>query len=148
MDGTSKHKLINTHELDKEKPIEDRVFISRKNKELLILAREERKFKTTYRKDDKKVDLFTIPEYKRVVVKTGNEQATEAQIAKLKSCGYDVENMTFSKQMCIDAIAKLPATEAQIWRLKKLNYDCSGVVTFGVASQVINDWKYKLEKQK
>ena len=148
VDGTSKHKLINTHELDKEKPIEDRVFISRKNKELLILAREERKFKTTYRKDDKKVDLFTIPEYKRVVVKTGNEQATEAQIAKIKSCGYDVENMTFSKQMCIDAIAKLPATEAQIWRLKKLNYDCSGVVTFGVASQVINDWKYKLEKQK
>lgn len=148
-DVTTRHNLINAWSLDKEKPIEDRVFVSGEKKQKLLEERAKRNAKLQHeRKDDERVKLLSLPKFKIIKSQRMQESATEAQLEKLKGLGYDIENVVYTKAMCSEIISQLPATEAQIWRLKKLNYDCSGVVTFGVASQVINDWKYKLEKHK
>lgn len=149
VDGTSKHVLVNTHELDKGKPIEERVFLSKANKQLLIEARNERerKFETTFRKEDKKVTLFKLPELKFRETLRMQDFATEGQLRWIADLGHDIVNNVYTKAMCMKIIADSPATDAQVWRLKKLNYDCSGYVSRGVAEMVIKKWKEKEAKK-
>ena len=55
MDMTTKHLLINTKTLDQGLEIEDRIFVSRKNKDLLLEARKEREVELTLRNKDEKI---------------------------------------------------------------------------------------------
>lgn len=125
VDGTSKHKLINTHELDKGKPIEERVFLSKENKQLLLDAKAERekKYVTTYRKEDKKVDLFKLPEIKISDSLRMGEMATQAQLDQIAKWNYDTTNTVYTKRMISEIFGKQPASTKQIALLKIKGYD-------------------------
>lgn len=148
VDGTSKHKLINTHELDKGKPIQERVFLSKANKELLLAAKEERenKFVTTYRKEDKKVDLFKIPEVKISDSLRMGELATQAQLDTIAKWNYPIENMVYTKKMVSEIFGKQPASSKTISFLKFKGYDVSGFVSVAEAAAASKEIKEREEK--
>lgn len=126
VDGTSKHKLVNTFELDKGKPIEDRVFLSTATKQLLLEAKEAREGEITsqVRKEDKKVKLINLPD--PLVVKWKGE-ATEGQLKWLKGIGgYDIENFTFTKKQAHDIIQAQPARLDEIKWLKENGFETNG----------------------
>lgn len=125
VDGTSKHSIINTRELDKGLEIEYRVFVSEKNKQLLIEAREarEREFQTTFRKEDKKVDLFQIPQLKISNSFRMSEMATEAQLAVIAKWGWDITTQVYTKHQISEIFGKQPAQDWAIRRLEKAGYD-------------------------
>jgi superfamily II DNA or RNA helicase len=136
IDGTSKHVLINTKELDKGKEIEDRVFVSEKNKQLLIEAREARKrdreFTSSVRKEDKKVKLFELPRTKIISSFRMQEPASDAQLLWVKNLGYDIENINYTKLMCSEIISNSAASKGQIEWLKFNKYNIADrVVTIG-----------------
>lgn len=128
VDGTSKHSIVNTRELDKGLEIEDRVFVSNKNKQLLIEAREarEKEFQTTFRKEDKKIDLFKIPELKISKSFRMSEDATTAQLAVIKKWGYDIEKEVYTKHQVSEIFGKQPASYRSIQEMKEWGYDVEG----------------------
>jgi len=126
VDGTSKHKIINTHELDKGKPIEDRLFLSTATKQLLLEAKEkrEREITSEVRKEDKRVNLLRLPEHLTVHWKG---EASEGQLAWLKGIGgYDTENFTFTKKQAHEIIESQPARKREVEWLKENGYDSNG----------------------
>ncbi len=126
VDGSSKHSLINTRELDKGLEIEDRVFVSKKNKELLIANREalkkEREYQTTYKKEDKKVELFPIPQLKISNSFKMSEPATKLQLDVLKKWNYDVVNITYTKHMVAEIFGKQAVHQNAVAELKSWGY--------------------------
>ena len=126
VDGTSKHKLINTFELDKGKPIEDRVFLSNATKQLLLDAKEkrEREITSEVRKEDKKVKLVNLPD---PLVVNWKGDATEGQLKWLKGIGgYDTENFTFTKKQAHEIIESQPARKKELEWLESKGYDTNG----------------------
>lgn len=154
VDGTSKHILINTRELDKGKEIEDRVFVSEANKKLLIEAREarERKFNEEYRKEDKNIKLFQLPQTKISTSFRMQETATEKQLAWIKNLGYDIENESYTKEMCSRIISDLPAPKSCVDWLAFKKYDVQDrVVTrgeFEAARKEVERREEKSEREK
>lgn len=136
VDNTTKHKLINTFTLDKDLPVEKKVFISEKNRQMLldVKFKREHSFTTQQRLQDVKVDLFQLP---KVVISESmrmKESASEKQLAWIASLGYDVVNVSYTKKMCSEIISLQPASDAQVWRLKQEGYDVSNGVTVTEAS--------------
>lgn len=149
IDATTRHNVVNSWSLDKELPPEDRVFITKEKRDKLLEERAKKSAKLEHeRKEDERVNLLKLPKLKVITYRGQNDDAAEAQLARIATLGYDIKEKHYTKQMCYDIISNIPATEVQIWRLKKLNYDVSGFVSFGVASQVINEWKLKEENKK
>lgn len=131
VDNTTKHKLVNTWTLDKELPIEQRVFVTFENKQKLIDARDSRKFQAVTVKDEK-ISLFEIPTVAFSTSLRMSEPATDKQLAILKDKGYDVINVSYTKLMCSEIISNLPASPAMLYHLKSKNYDVSKPgITYG-----------------
>lgn len=148
VDGTSKHSVVNTRTLDQGLEIEDRLFVSKKNKELLIDARNQRKMEISLRDKDRKVELIPIPKVRTIRSKKMSEAATDKQLAWLRSLKYNVDEITYTKQMCSDIINKLPASQLQYEDCKKLGYDIADhVLTRGEADAIMWEVRQKLEKQ-
>lgn len=129
VDGTSKHKLVNTHELDKELPIEKRVFISRKNKEKLLKAKQDRMMTVANRDKDVKVKLYEIPKVRLVFSQKYSEPATEGHLKALAALGYDVVNNSYNKFQCSLIIGGQPASQEDVNNLIAAGYDVSKGVT-------------------
>lgn len=149
VDNTTKHKLINTYTLDKDLPVEKKVFISEKNRQMLldVKAKREHSFVTQQRLQDVKVDLLQLP---KVVISDSmrtKEPATEKQLAWIASLGYDIENVSYTKKMCMDIIATQSATEKQISYLKWKGYDVSNGVTVTEAKLAFEAIKAREEAQ-
>lgn len=151
VDGTSKHKLINTFELDKGKPIEDRIFLSTESKRILQEAKEkrEREISSIIRKEDKVVNLLPLPD--AIVFKSAKmkESATEAQIDWIKNIGgFDTINYTFTKEQASKIIGEQPCSKTEIQYLKNKGYDTTGA-TKGNYSAVYFEkelkWKSKIK---
>lgn len=130
IDSTSKHRLINTWELDRKKEHEDKIFITKEKKDLLITARNERTFKAAATKQDQKIDLLKLPKVKISDSIRMQEPATEKQLEFIKYLDYDIENINYTKAMCSEIISNLPAKEWQIMKLKNAGYDVSKGVTY------------------
>ena len=126
VDGTSKHSVINTKELDKGLEIEDRVFTSRQDKDKLLKAKKEREFKTTFRKEDKKVELFKIPTIKIKETLSNSKPATEKQLQTIKKWGYDIENKEYTMKMISEIFASQKVNEFSVNYLKENGYDTYG----------------------
>lgn len=129
VDGTSKHKLVNTFELDKGKPIEDRIFLSESNKLLLLEAKEkrEREITSMVRKDDKVVQLFPLIEHTLVKSAKWDLPATEGQIGWIKSIGgYDTDSYTFTRGQAAKIIESQPASKEMKIYLKTKNFETDG----------------------
>jgi len=137
VDGNSKHSIINTRELDKGLEIEDRVFVSKKNKELLIENREalkrEKEYQTTYKKEDKKIELFPMPTLKISDSFKMSEPATQLQLDVLAKWNYNVKDNVYTKRMVAEIFAKQAANSASIRKLKEAGYDVSGFISIAQA---------------
>lgn len=126
VDGTSKHKIVNTFELDKGKLIEQRLFLSTVTKQILLDAKEkrEREITSVVRKEDKKVKLVNLPD---PLVVNWKGDATEGQLKWLKGIGgYDTENFTFTKKQAHEIIESQPARKKELEWLESKGYDTNG----------------------
>lgn len=151
VDNTGSLSLVNAWELEKDMPIEDRIFVPKEHKEKLIAEREkrERKIKEQYGKD-KKINLFRLPEVKPFNSEKMLEPATEKQLKWLKDMGIWVEDVEYTKAMASELISGLPAHSWQIQWLAQQNYDVSGKVTVGQYQKVkwLHEQKYKYQIEK
>ncbi len=149
-DGTSKHRLVNTHTLDAGKPIKERVFTSVKNKQLLLDAEEKRskQFVAPKINGDTRLDLFALPKVEQSTSYKMQEPATEKQLALIAKYGYDIVNNNYTKAMCSQIISDLPAFDWSIKVLKAKGYDVSQGVTFGEYQAALAESTAREEKAK
>ncbi len=145
IDNTSRHRLVNTWELDKAKPIEERTFVTKENKLKLIFERE-RRFKLQQYEKDQKVDLLALPTVEISSSYRMQEPATEKQLNWIASLGYDIENTHYTKFMCTEIIMALPASDKQVWTLRKAGYDVSKGVTRAEAAKAFLEVEKKQAK--
>lgn len=146
VDGTSKHKLINTHELDKGLPIEERLFLSSENRAKLIAAREERKRvrEMVNVKEEKKVVLFQLPPIKaRDFGDASRKPASDGALLWLRANGYDTTNRTYTDHQFKTILFASRASDQDIQFLKDNGYDVSGYVSFGQVQAI----KLKITKK-
>lgn len=145
VDSTSKHNLVNAWQLDKDLPPEERVFISQEKRDKLIAARQA-KIESLY-KEDKKVELFKIPKAKVSTSIRMQEEATEAQLKWINDIGYDIQSISFTKEMCSKIIMDLPATTKQVNWLAWKKYDISDrIITRGEFEAARRDCERREEK--
>lgn len=149
IDSTTKHRLVNTWTLDKQKPPQDRTFLTQEKK-LKLIAERERRFKVEQLEKDLRVNLLKLP-----VMKVSNsirmqEPATPGQLEWIAREGYDIININYTKKMCSDIISNLPASDKQVWVLAKEGYDVSQGVTVAeakLAFQEIEERKAKARSE-
>jgi superfamily II DNA or RNA helicase len=143
VDVTSRHNIINAWELDKQKSVEDRVFVSKEKKEKLL---EARKAKITHeRKEDQHVSLLQIPRLKIAKFYTMSDDATQAQLDAIAKWGYDIKNTHYTKFMITEIFAEQPATPKQIGFLRWKGYDVDGdkMITRGMFEAAMKEIKKK-----
>lgn len=143
VDNTSKHNLINAWELDRQKPVEERTFVSREKKDKL-LAERQRKLLEHTRDKDERVALLKIPKLKVRYSGKWKESATEKQLEWIYSLGYPKDSH-YTKEQCNQIILSLPATEKQVGLVKYLGYNLADktVLTRADVEAVIQDAKAK-----
>lgn len=129
VDNTSKHQLINTWTLDKGKPLEDKIFMTKEKKSDLIEKREQKRKIDSQVKKDVKVDLMKLPEPPKIAGAWMKDAPSEKQLAWLERLGYDIVNNTYTKGQCSELISASQASQAQINALKNKGYDVSKGVT-------------------
>lgn len=129
VDVTGKHSLINTWTLDKGKRIEDFTFITREKREALIEQRDRRKMDREIL-NDQKVDLMRLPEAIVYQNESNREKATEAQLSKLQTMGFDIMN-AWTKGQVAEIFNNQDASYSQIQELREWGYDVSGGATYG-----------------
>lgn len=137
VDNTGKHSLVNAYELEKDKEIEDRMFLPKEYKEKLIALREERARKIKIQIGaDRKVDLLKLPEFKVWNSEKMLEPATEKQIKWIKEMGVYQEDIEYTKAMASELISNQPAKEWQVRWLAERRYDVSNGCTLGQYQRV------------
>ncbi len=151
VDNTTKHRLINTWSLDKELPVEKRIFTTSEKKEKLIEAREKRKFEGVTKKDTR-IDLLQLPKVKLSTSLKMKDPATEKQLSYLQKLGFNTNEVSYTKAMANELISFAPATEAQINYLKWKKFDCSKGVTRAEAAAAFEmlkeqDYKNKMNSE-
>jgi superfamily II DNA or RNA helicase len=150
VDVSGRHRLINTFELDKEKPIKDRIFTTQEKKDKLLDAEKQRKqtFIGRQLKHDARIDLLQLPKVKLSNSFKMKDPATEKQIEYLKRLGYGAEGQSYTKAQANELISYAPATDAQIYALGKFGYDVSKGVSRGEAERAFAEIKEREEKKK
>jgi superfamily II DNA or RNA helicase len=150
VDMSSRHKIINTWSLDKDKPAEKKVFTTSEKKQKMIEARMKREMEAKV-KEDKRVSLFELPKVKLSNSIKMKDAATEAQLNYLRGLGYDTENTTYTKGNANELISNDPAPIKWVHVIKKAGYDVSNGVTRAQAQLVfhkMSEEKKKVEESK
>lgn len=147
IDNTTKHRVINTWTLESIIPAEKRIFITSDKKEKLIAERKKREFEALT-KQDKRVNLFKLPEIKVSTSWKMNDPASEKQLNSLARAGYDIVNNTYTKGSASEIISNFPAKKEWINFLKFKNYDVSKGVTYSEALKAFDDIKIRDQKAK
>lgn len=139
VDNTGKHSIVNSYELEKDTPVEQRLFIPPKYREKLLeeKAKRERKMLALYG-TDKVVDLLQLP-----IVKPWNsvkmlEPATDKQLDWMRAMGIWQENTEYTKLQASELISNRPAAPYQIYLLAKWGYDVTNGATIGQFQKVKN----------
>jgi len=137
VDNAAKHSLVNCYELEKGKPIEDRIFISDSDRNKLIAERERRiVMMETTRAKDKQINLLKLPQVIAWQSEKMMEPATEKQMKWVKDLGFYQEGVEYTKQMASEIIGGQAALHWQVKWLQDQGYDVSGNVTRGQYSRV------------
>jgi len=133
VDNAGKHSLVNTYELEKDKPAKEKMFLSEKDKKEAIEkeGREIRMQVSSF--NDRKLDMFRLPEIN--IWSTWNpdkiiEPATERQVAFLKKLNLWQENVEYTKGQCSELIGGIPAQYWQLMKLANWGYDISRGATY------------------
>ena len=144
VDNSGKHSLVNSWELERGKPIEDRVFLPQAHKDALIEQREKRirTMETQYGKD-KKINLLDLPEVKVWDSEKMREPATEKQLDWIKQMGVWMPDIEYTKSMASELISSQPAQGWQLQYLAQQGYDISIGATLGQYQRV----KQSLQRQ-
>lgn len=148
VDGTTKHKLINTDAIDAELELEEKIFISDANRDKLRDAKLKREqlMQVQNREKDEVFELFPIPKVPRF--KRCNDPATEMQLKTIKSLGHDIENNTFTQAHINDIYQSQPASKNDIERLVLGGYDVSAGVTIIEAKLALMEMDKRVVKDK
>lgn len=144
VDNTGKLSLVNCYELEKSKPIEQRLFLPKEYKQKLIEERE-RRIRTIKESvgADKKINLIKLPEFKVFDSAKMLEPATEKQIKWLIDIGIWQDDTEYTKAMASELISAQPAREWQLRWLAELHYDVAPGCTLGQYQKV----KFSYDKQ-
>lgn len=150
VDNASKHSLVNAYELERGKPIEDRIFISSSDREKLLAERERRIATIEVNQGkDKRINLLRLPKITVWQSEKMLEPATEKQLKWIKDLGLYQEDVEYTKAMASELISALPAKPWQVSWLRNQGYDVSGDVTAGQYSRVKylfeNKHKFKMQ---
>lgn len=142
VDNTSRHQLINTWTLDRDKKIEDKVFVTKEKREILLEQAAKKRAELSHTlNQDVKINLLELPKIKMTDSYRNRNPASEGQLKWLKDQGYNTDENTYTMGQASELISNLPATEAQLWVLKKNNYNIASGCTRGQASIVISKIK-------
>ena len=125
VDITSKHKLVNTYEIDKKSSAADKIFVNTEKRDKILEAEESRKNSQVMGDIDKdrRVDLTEPPKIEVSTSEKMMEEATPAQIKMLERFGlYDTHDsegnaIIYTKRMVSDI---LNTAEAFQWMQRKL----------------------------
>lgn len=139
VDGTTKHKLINTDELDRDVPLEEKLFISDENRQKIrdAIAKREQVMHVQKRKEDEIFELYPIPSVPRF--KCSNEPATDLQLSAIKRFGYNIEEDTYTQSQIQDIFNSQMAAKQDIENLAGAGYDVSRGVTIVEAKLAYQD---------
>lgn len=148
VDGTSKHKLINTDELDKDLPLEDKIFLSDEHRQKLMEAKEkrERMVDVVNRKEDELFELFPIPKIPRF--KKSDKPATEPMLYRLKQWGYPIEEVAYSESQFQEIFLSQPAYKEDFDNLTAAGYDTSRGLTLMESKLCFNDLMQRDKRKK
>lgn len=137
VDNTGKLSIVNAYELEKEQPIEERIFLPKEFKEKLLEERRKRemKMRAVYGTDER-IDLLRLPEVRPWNSEKMLEPATEKQLKWLQDIGLWQENVEYTKLQASEMISDQPATLWMIRWLATQNYDVRGKVTYGQYQKV------------
>lgn len=146
-DSTSRHQLVNTYTLDKDKPTEKKTFMTREKKKAIADKKATQRKLEHERIIDEVVNLIKLPQVKISGSVRMLEPASEAQLAWLERLGYDIVNITYTKRDCSEIISNAPAADWQIAKLKAMGFDTAGGVKIGQADQILKgEWKPKIKE--
>jgi len=137
VDNTGKLSLVNAYELEKDLPIEDRMFLPEQYKLKLIEERERKKrlHVFTYGSDSN-VDILKLPEVKVWDSAKMLEPATEKQLDWLKRENIWVPGLEYTKRQASELISNLPCQSWQLIYLAQHKYDVSRGATMGQYQRV------------
>lgn len=144
VDATNRHNLINAWELDKTKPIEERIFVSAEKKEILLAERLRKSTIQHEQQKDEIVHLLTLPKVKLNKSIKMREKATDLQLMAIQKWGYDVENINYTKEMINEIFMSQSASQKQISYLRHKGFDVSkgvSIVECKLAFEIINGKK-------
>lgn len=148
VDTSSRHKIVNTWELDRKLDIEKRVYCTQERKEQLLEARaEKRRFEANTKKDTK-VNLFELPAVTYSDSIKMREPATQKQLDLLAKLGHDINNTSYTKLTAAQVISNSPCTEAQRNALKWFKYDVRRWPTIGEAKLAFDEHEKRQKKEK
>lgn len=137
VDNTGKHSLVNAYELEKDRPIEERVLLPPEYKKKLLEEREKRIFKLRQSAgEDKAIDLLRLPDVKPWNSEKMLEPATEKQIKWLQDIGLWQEDAEYTKAQASELISSQKAASWQLIYLAKNGYDISNGATLGQYQKV------------
>lgn len=129
VDNTSKHELINTWTLDGKKELEDKVFLTKAKKDLLIEKRENKRKLEAQVKEDKRINLLKPPTPPKVQwsIERYRDEPSEKQLDWLRKLGYDVDNNSYTKGQCSELISNSRPAAWQLAKLQRWGYDITNV---------------------
>jgi superfamily II DNA or RNA helicase len=137
VDNTGRHSLVNSYELEKDKPIEERMFLPPEQKEKLLAERQKRIIKIRQEAGgDAKIDLLRLPEVKPWNSKTMLEPATEKQIKWMQDIGVWQPDTEYTRIQASELLSAQKATAWQITFLARNGYDVSGGASLGQYQKV------------
>lgn len=144
VDNSGQLSIVNAYELEKDQPIEERLFLPKEFKDKLLEERErrERRMKEM-RGPDRKIDLLRLPEVKPWNSEKMLEPATEKQIKWLRDIGLWQEDVEYTKLQASEIISNRPAAPWMIGWLAQQNYDVRGRVTYGQYQKVKSAFEMK-----
>ncbi len=148
VDGTTKHKLINTDAIDAELELEDKIFISDANRDKLRDAKLKREtlMNIQNREKDEVSELFPLPKIPRF--KRSTDPASPEQLQRIKRLGFNIEENTFTIMQVNDIFQSQPASKQDIDRLTLGGYNVSSGVTVIEARLALMEMEQKYQKDK
>lgn len=127
VDLTTKHNLVNTYKLDKEKKTEDRIFTTKEQKDAILAQIEARKATMEVKRvKDEVVQLLSLPKLKISKSYRASQDATESQLSTIKKWGYDIENTHYTHFMISEIFGKQAVHPNAVRELESWGYDVAG----------------------
>lgn len=139
VDVSKKHSLVNTWNLDANKRLEDKIFMTTDKRNQLIELRDKKRASIDAdRNVDEKANLMELPEMNIKDNWNMKQPATAKQIQWLAGLGYDTSE-PITKGQAAQIIGSLPARKEQIDYIKKNGYNVENGATIWQVQTAITE---------